>query len=132
MNFDIKQLQKILLLQRLVVYLFVLKYLNRVKEITDALDKKTSFTYDANGNLLTVTDAKNQVITYTYNVRDKVATMIDQLGKVETYSYDKNDNLVSLKDRKNQVASYTRGGPRNSDSRIRCKIYDQMKEGSPV
>ena len=25
-----------------------------------------------------------------------------------------------------------RGGPRNSDSRIRCKIYDQMKEGSPV
>lgn len=106
-NCNIRQVQRILMLQRFVAYLLALKYLNRMKEITDALNGKTKFTYDKNGNLLTVTDAKNQAITYTYNVRDKVATMIDQLGKSETYSYGKMDNLISVKDRKGQVASYT-------------------------
>lgn len=54
---NIRQLQGILLMQRLVAYLLVMKYLNRIREITDALSDKTKFTYDANGNLLTVTDA---------------------------------------------------------------------------
>lgn len=104
---DINKILALIFLQRLYAYLLVLKYLNRIKEIIDAMNEKTKFTYDANGNLLSVTDAKNQVITYTYNVRDKVASMTDQLGEVETYAYNKMDNLTSLKDRKGQVASYS-------------------------
>ncbi|KAF0145014.1 MAG: RhsA [Nitrospirae bacterium] len=104
---DINKIQTIIFLRRLVAYLLVLKYLNRITEITDALSGKTKFSYDKNGNLLSVTDAKNQVISYEYDERDRAKKMIDQLGKMETYAYDKMDNLVLAKDRKGQTTNFT-------------------------
>lgn len=66
----------------------------------------TAFTYDPNGNLLTVTDAKNHVTTYTYDNMDRVATRKDALNRQESYQYDLAGNLIQFTDRKNQVATF--------------------------
>jgi RHS repeat-associated protein len=82
--------------------------LNRVLQTIDALGGRTTSTYDANGNLQTVRDARNVgVHTFTYDARNRVKTYTDPLGNSETYSYDEVGNLVELIDRKNQVTSYT-------------------------
>jgi YD repeat-containing protein len=38
--------------------------LNRITRTTDPLSAATQFAYDENGNLLSVTDARNKVISY--------------------------------------------------------------------
>ncbi|OQW61344.1 MAG: hypothetical protein BVN28_07730 [Nitrospira sp. ST-bin4] len=42
-------------------------YCGRARQIQDAINGFTGGTYDPNGNLLTVTDAKNQTTMYTYD-----------------------------------------------------------------
>src|SRR5437016_3163733 len=81
-------------------------HLNRVTQIQDALGGLTSFTYDPNGNLLTVTDAKTQTTTYTYDDMDRLLTRKDGLNRAESYEYDKAGNLSKVTDRKNQVATF--------------------------
>ena len=81
--------------------------LDRVTHLTDALNGLTGFRYDANGNLLTVTDAKSQQTVYTYSTVDRVATRKDPLLNTETYGYDHNGNLTSVTDRKSQVTGFT-------------------------
>ena len=43
---------------------------------------RTTTTYDADGETLTVTDALNRTTTYTYSVRGWVATVTDPMGYV--------------------------------------------------
>jgi RHS repeat-associated protein len=66
----------------------------------------TAFAYDPNGNLLTVTDAKNQTTTYTYDNMDRLATRKDALNRTETYAYDLAGNLTTFTDRKGQVTTF--------------------------
>ncbi|MFO0733711.1 MAG: hypothetical protein U0361_22690 [Nitrospiraceae bacterium] len=47
---------------------------NRVRLITDAKNGRRSLRMTLNGNLLTVTDAKSQTTTYTYDTMDRLAT----------------------------------------------------------
>lgn len=49
-------------------------YCGRAREIQDAINGFTGGTYDPNGNLLTVTDVKNQMTMYAYDTM--VATMV--------------------------------------------------------
>jgi len=80
--------------------------LNQVMSVTDPLQNGTSFTYDANGNLLTVTDANQHTTTYTYNNMDRVETRTDPLNRQESYTYDKDGNLLTFTDRKDQVTTF--------------------------
>jgi len=75
-------------------------------EIADASQGLTRFTYDRNGNLLTVTDAKNQTTTYTYDSMDRLKTRTDALNRQETYGYDFAGNLTTFLDRKQQQTTF--------------------------
>jgi len=50
--------------------------LNRLPWRLDPLKGTTGFTYDANGNLLSVTDARSNATTYAYINMDRLATRV--------------------------------------------------------
>ena len=67
---------------------------------TDELGRTTSYAYDSNNNLTSVTqylDANTPVTTsYTYNSFGEALTMTDPLGTVTTNAYDAHGNLTSV------------------------------------
>ena len=81
--------------------------MNRVTRITDPLQGVTVFSYDPNGNLLSLTDSRGNVTSHTYDNMDRVSTRTDPLLHSESYQYDANGNVVQHTDRKGQVTSYT-------------------------
>ena len=48
----------------------------------------TQVLYDAKGNPLTITDALNQVPTFTYNSQGLLLTTKDALNQTTTFTYD--------------------------------------------
>ena len=56
--------------------------------------RTVSYTYDANGNVLTETDAEGNVKTYTYTARNQKQTEKDPLDGLITYFYDRNDKVI--------------------------------------
>jgi RHS repeat-associated protein len=81
--------------------------LDRITQLTDAINGVTQFGYDPNSNLLTVTDAKSQQTVYTPNNMNRTITRRDPLLRTETYTYDNNGNLATQLDRKSQTTTYT-------------------------
>ncbi|MBP2327792.1 RHS repeat-associated protein [Kibdelosporangium banguiense] len=64
---------------------------------------KTSYTYDDDGNLLSITDPADNVWRYSYDLRGRKITSDDpDLGHVE-YSYDDADRVTSTKDARGTV-----------------------------
>lgn len=63
----------------------------------DPNNNAVTFTYDANGNLLTVQNAIGAVWAYTYDAEGRRVTSTDPLGKTTTVAYDGPD-LVSVTD----------------------------------
>src|SRR5207247_4214891 len=74
---------------------------NLVRRITDQLGRTTEYTYDAKGNVLTVTrlwntpDAVTTTLTYEPNF-NQVETITDPLSHTMTYDYDAVGNLTSI------------------------------------
>lgn len=81
--------------------------LNETTSITDALNGRTLFGYDGNGNLTTVTDANGHTTSYTYDNMDRLATRTDPLNRTESYQYDGDGNLAQFTDRRGEVTTYT-------------------------
>ncbi|MEW4566205.1 RHS repeat-associated core domain-containing protein [Bremerella sp. JC770] len=55
----------------------------------------TTYVYNANGQLASVTDAESQTVSYTYNAAGQMATMTDPRGTT-TYTYDALGRQVSV------------------------------------
>ena len=77
--------------------------LNRLPWRLDPLNGTTGFTYDANGNLLSVTDARSNATTYAYVNMDRLATRVDLLTRSESYQYDLAGDMTQLMDRKSKA-----------------------------
>jgi RHS repeat-associated protein len=75
--------------------------------------KETSYTYDADGNLKTVTDANGKTTTYTYNSRNELVTAEDPLGNVATYVYDAEGNVTGTIDPVGNRVTMTYDGDNN-------------------
>jgi RHS repeat-associated protein len=70
----------------------------------------TTYTYDAHGNLQTVTDALGRVTTYEYDALDRLVTVVDPAGGTIRYAYDANDNLTKVVDPRGLETLYTYDG----------------------
>jgi len=55
----------------------------------------TTYTYDANGNLLTSTDPNGAVTSYTYDASGNLLSVEDGAGNTVSYTYNANDQVTS-------------------------------------
>jgi RHS repeat-associated protein len=65
-----------------------------VATVTDPNGHTTINTWDANGNLLSKTDALSQTTSYTYNGFNEVVNATDALGVATTNTYDATGNMT--------------------------------------
>ena len=73
---------------------------------TDALNHTRTFTYDANGNRLTETDATGTV-TFTYNQFGEVLTHTNQMNGVTTNTYDAAGSLLTMTNALGKTTSFS-------------------------
>ena len=83
--------------------------LNVAKTFTvdeQTLNDVTSYTYDAFGNTLTVTNNNRVIQTNTYDSLNRVLTTTDAMGYNNKYQYDKGGRVVKSSDKKGQITTY--------------------------
>lgn len=79
----------------------------------DAQANPTDFTYDANGNSKTVTDALGHVTSNDYDPLNRLKRTLQDVGGIEAetkFEYDANDNLTKVTDPKGLDTTYTYNG----------------------
>lgn len=82
--------------------------LNLQQSVTDRNGKPTSYTYDANGNVLTSTNSLSETTTYTYDDKNNIKTIKDPRNNVTTFTYDANKkNLISVQKPLGGTTTYT-------------------------
>ncbi len=67
---------------------------------------RTEYTYDENGNRLTILDANGNLTTFTYDALNRLVSEIDALDHTWTYAYDNAGNRVSTTDAKGATTNY--------------------------
>lgn len=105
-------------------------------EVEDPLGYSLVTTFDANGNVATVTDQNNQTTTYSYDELDRVISVTVPGSATTAYAYDKVGNMVSRTDANSNVTSFTydeanrRTGTTLPTGEEMTTVYDS--EGHPV
>jgi RHS repeat-associated protein len=74
--------------------------------MTDALGKTTRWTYDARGNTTTTSLPDESATKYAYDAEDRVISATDALGAVTSYEYDQRGNMTSLADSKGNTYQF--------------------------
>lgn len=76
-----------------------------LQSITDPLNRKTAFGYDAAGNRIRATNALNDAVTYTYDAMNRQTSMRDCAGSTVSNVYDSMGRLLSEIDANGIVSS---------------------------
>jgi len=86
--------------------------LNRLFRELGAISQTTEYTYDNQGNVLTVKDPLNHVTTNQYDALNRVkqVTAPAPISAVTQYAYNGLDALIQVTDPRNLVTSYTLDG----------------------
>ncbi len=71
---------------------------------------ETDYTYDGDGNRLTVTDPLGHTVTTAYDERDKPYLFTDALSHTVKYDFDGNGNTVKLTDELSHATTYAYDG----------------------
>lgn len=78
-----------------------------LSEVIDKQGREISYTYNANGNIETITTWDDKLITYTYDVTGQLVTNVEApLGSI-TFEYDANRRLLKYTDINNKDVLYT-------------------------
>ena len=80
--------------------------LNQLVESVDAVDSATTFTYDADGNVLAWTNGRGDVTHYAYDELNRRISVTDPVGGLTQYAYDAVGNLISITDPLGNRTSY--------------------------
>lgn len=71
---------------------------------------KASFTYDADGHVLTATDGLGRTTTMAYDALGRVSTSTDAASGVTRYGYDMSDRVTQVIDPRGKATAYTVDG----------------------
>ena len=109
---------------------------NKIKE-TDANGGIYTYTNDANGNRLTMTDPQNQTSTFTYTTAfNNLTSVTDPKGNIYTLGYNANGNLTQLVAPGNQIynATYSPNGDiiTSTDPKGNVYTYNYDAFGNPT
>ena len=91
----------------------VFNQLGQLKVQADAQANPTDFTYDANGNTDTVTDALDRVTDNDYDPLNRLSRTLQDVGGIDAetkFTYDALDNLTRVIDPKGLNTDYTYNG----------------------
>jgi len=70
------------------------------------INVRTEYTYDENGNRLTITDGNDNTTTFTYDELNRLLTETDALGNEWSYAYDELGNRIAMTDANGAITSY--------------------------
>ncbi|MDR6841232.1 RHS repeat-associated core domain-containing protein [Pseudoxanthomonas sacheonensis] len=91
----------------------VYNQLGQLQTQADAQANPTDFTYDANGNTNTVTDALGRVTDNDYDPLNRLSRALQNVGGINAetkFQYDAQDNLTQVTDPKGLNTTYTYNG----------------------
>ncbi len=89
---------------------------NRVLQSIGSQGQVTAYDYDANSNLIQVTDPLNKLSKFTYDPLNRRTATIDASGAQTQATYDTDNHPLSVKDARGLVTSYTYDGLGNLTS----------------
>ncbi|MFC1643473.1 RHS repeat-associated core domain-containing protein [Chlamydiota bacterium] len=69
-----------------------------------------SYTYDSEGNILTLTNGLGNTTTYLYDTIGRPQSVFDPLGNTVSYTYDYLNNITGKTDAENNTTNYTYNG----------------------
>lgn len=103
-----------------------------LSQIQYADGTSVSYTYDANGNVLTATDQTGQVSRFAYNSRGQLLAATDPDGHATDYTYNSNGTLATITDAAGNVTTYSYDGAyrinqlRLADGNTRSFAHDNV------
>lgn len=80
--------------------------LTRIRDRRTGGEKRTVFTYDSHGNMLTRQNPLNNTWTYTYTSMNDLATAKDPLNNMTTYRYNQAGNLEQIENAKHEITYF--------------------------
>ncbi len=83
---------------------------NRVRARRGNNGQNDRYTYDANGNLKTVTNSSNQVTTLAYDALDRIVSSTDSLGGITQFEYDIGNRTKKVADPRGLNTTYVYDG----------------------
>ncbi|MBE0447498.1 MAG: RHS repeat protein, partial [Actinobacteria bacterium] len=78
--------------------------------VTDEKENVKSFSYDANSRLTTVTDPSGRTLNYSYGANGKLSTITDPTSRTTSFGYNASGRLTSVTDPKNGVTHFSYDG----------------------
>lgn len=99
-----------------------------IRETSEGALTIAQYTYDSEGNILSVTDTNGNASSYTYDLIGRLSSVTDPLGNTTTYTYDKNSNLTSITDAELNINTYQYDGL----NRLTTVIQPQVDGENPT
>jgi RHS repeat-associated protein len=87
--------------------------LNRLQQDLGALNQTTTYAYDNNSNLTTLTDPLNHATGNTYDALNRLTQVLDPANGITQYTYDGTNNLTQVTDPRGLATIYTYDGLNN-------------------